>query len=184
MLLNTEELLALINGDVEPDRLADLLDRLEHCPDSAAALQTLVTLRANREEALEALRTAPDSAVIPHPATRRVAVPAWTRNGLRVAAAVALVAMIGVWAVSTPVSSILTPTDATHLATELRHRRNAEAAEVHEDGVRRAAELLVKLVDQGLFVCSIHRYLTWAESPAARSPGATRLCGSPALDRT
>jgi tetratricopeptide (TPR) repeat protein len=108
MLLNTEELLALINGDAEPDRLADLLDRLEHCPESAASLQVLVSLRANREEALEALRLAAEndatSAPLPHPATRPDAPSvgwAWATQGLRLAASIALVAAISVWAVTT-----------------------------------------------------------------------------------
>ena len=48
MLLNTEELLELAHGDVEPDRLAVLLDRLDECPESAEALQVLVNLKANR----------------------------------------------------------------------------------------------------------------------------------------
>jgi len=103
MLLNTEELLALVNGDAEPDRLADLLDRLEHCPESAEALQVLVSLRANREEALEVLRTAADHDVtslpMPYPTARR-SMPSmsWALQGLRMAAAVALVAVVSVWA--------------------------------------------------------------------------------------
>lgn len=108
MLLNAEELLALINGDAEPDRLADMLDRLEHCPDSAAALQVLVVLRANREEALEALRLAAEndatSAPVPHPAARPDAPSpgwAWATQGLRLAASIALVAVLGVWAATT-----------------------------------------------------------------------------------
>ena len=71
MLLNSEELLALVHGDAEPDRLADLLDRLERCPQSTAAFQVLVTLRAHREEALETLRLAAEqehAMPIPHPA--------------------------------------------------------------------------------------------------------------------
>jgi len=108
MLLNTEELLALINGDAEPDRLADLLDRLEHCPESAAALQVLVSLRANREEALEALRLAAETDATPMPLRHRAARPgppspgwAWATQGLRLAASIALIAVVGVWAATT-----------------------------------------------------------------------------------
>ena len=108
MLLNTEELLALINGDAEPDRLADLLDRLEHCPESAAALQVLVALRANREEALEALRLAAETDTTPAPLRHRAARPvapspgwAWATQGLRLAASIALIAVVSVWAATT-----------------------------------------------------------------------------------
>ena len=111
MLLNTEELLALAHGNVGPDRLADLLDRLEHCPDSAAALQVLVTLRANREQALEALRGAAESDPIQAgDASRLVARPTfssgWALQGLRLAASIALAAMVGVWALSSPVGPV------------------------------------------------------------------------------
>jgi tetratricopeptide (TPR) repeat protein len=110
MLLNTEELLALAHGNVGPDRLADLLDRLEHCPDSAAALQVLVTLRANREEALEALREATGSDPIQAGAASRLVTPpafssGWALQGLRLAASIALAAMVGVWAMSSPVGT-------------------------------------------------------------------------------
>ena len=103
MLLNTEELLALANGDVEPDRLAVLLDRLEHCADSAAALQVLVSLKANREEALEALRTAaesdaPSTVPLPHPHARPAPMTGWVPQGLRLAASIALIGILGVWA--------------------------------------------------------------------------------------
>lgn len=116
MLLNTEELLALINGDAEPDRLADLLDRLEHCPESAAALQVLVSLRANREEALEALRLAAETDATSMPLRHRAARPgppspgwAWATQGLRLAASIALIAVVGVWAATT----FLIPAEAT-----------------------------------------------------------------------
>jgi len=124
MLLNTEELLALAHGNVGPDRLADLLDRLEHCPDSAAALQVLVTLRANREQALEALRGAAESDPIQAgAASRLVARPTfssgWALQGLRLAASIALAAMVGVWALSSPVSPVATgaPGSYADLAT-------------------------------------------------------------------
>lgn len=107
MLLNSEELLALVNGDLEPDRLADLLDRLEHCPESADALQVLVALRANREEALSALHDAQErevaasASVTPHPAARAPApTVSWAAQGLRIAATVAIVAVVSVWAAS------------------------------------------------------------------------------------
>ncbi len=103
MLVNTEELLALANGDVEADRLADLLDRLEECPESAAALQVLVSLKANREEALEALRIAADSdaaspAPFPHASAHPTPSTGWAPQGLRLAASIALVGIVGVWA--------------------------------------------------------------------------------------
>lgn len=106
MLLNAEELLALVNGDAEPDRLADLLDRLEHCSESADALQILVSLRANREEALEALHQAAEREAtappIPLPSARPTAPPmSWAAQGLRMAATIAIVAVISVWAANT-----------------------------------------------------------------------------------
>lgn len=123
MLLNSEELVALVDGDIEPDELPDLLDRLERCPDSAEALQVLVTLKANREEALEALREAADSDLptpIPHPAARR-ATPSsgWALRGLRMAASVALVASLGIWAASLYVDrgQPIEPVDTAELAT-------------------------------------------------------------------
>jgi len=124
MLLNTEELVALVNGDAEPDRLPDLLDRLERCPESAEALEVLVTLKANREEALQALREAADNdlpALIPHPAARRAPrVSDWALRGLRMAASVALVALLGIWAASVYVNQELpAPVDTSGLATEV-----------------------------------------------------------------
>lgn len=103
MFLNTEELVALANGDVEPDRLAVLLDRLDQCPDSAAALQVLVSLKANREGALEALRIAAESDAtsplpFPHPSAQPTPSTGWAPQGLRLAASIALVGILGVWA--------------------------------------------------------------------------------------
>ena len=103
MLLNTKELLALADGDVDADRLAVLLDRLDRCPDSAAALQVLVSLKANRAEALEALRIAAESdttSPIPftRPSARPTASAGWATQGLRLAASIALVGILGVWA--------------------------------------------------------------------------------------
>jgi len=123
MLLNSEELLALVNGDVEPDRLADLLDRLEHCSESADALQVLVALRANREEALNALHEAQErdvaayASVTPHPATFPQTPPVdWATQGLRLAATVAIVAVISVWAASSYLG-VGHSTDTSQLAT-------------------------------------------------------------------
>lgn len=118
MLLNAEELLALANGDAEPDRLADLLDRLERCPASAEALQVLVTLKANRHEALAALREAADSDArstpIPHPAARRATFSAdWGLPALRVAATVAIVVMLGLWGASSYFGTVDTAAMAT-----------------------------------------------------------------------
>ena len=117
MLLNTEELLALAHGDTEPDRLADLLDRLEHCPESAEALQVIVSLRANRAEALEALRLAADADVtstpIPFPAARVAPSTGWVTQGLRLAASVAIVAIVGTWAANN-----FFAVDTTELKTE------------------------------------------------------------------
>ena len=103
MLLNTKELLALADGDVDADRLAVLLDRLDRCPDSAAALRVLVSLKANREEALEALRIAAESdttSPIPftHPSAQPTPSTGWATQGLRMAASIALVGILGVWA--------------------------------------------------------------------------------------
>ena len=55
MLLTTEELLQILMGHASPERLRVLLDRLDECPESAAQLRALVTLRANRQWALEIL---------------------------------------------------------------------------------------------------------------------------------
>lgn len=127
MLLNAEELLALVNGDAEPDRLADLLDRLEHCPESADALQILVSLRANREEALEALHQAAEREAtappIPLPAARPTAPPmSWAAQGLRMAATVAIVAVISVWASNT----ILSPQEVAEQAVDTVSLATAE----------------------------------------------------------
>ena len=113
MLLDAQELLELVHGDAEPERLADLLDRLDRCPDSAEGLKVLVTLRAHREEALESLRMAADeqSAPVtqfPHPAAR-TASNGWAVQGLRLAASVALAATIGLWAMSSPIVSTTPP---------------------------------------------------------------------------
>jgi tetratricopeptide (TPR) repeat protein len=125
MLLNAEELLALVNGDVEPDRLADLLDRLENCQDSAAALQVLVALRANREEGMEALRRAEEAETTPpqpilHPSARRSPNPStgWGMQALRLAASIAIVAVVGVWGATTYLGSGGPNAAVTSLATD------------------------------------------------------------------
>lgn len=56
MQLTAEELLQIITGEVSPERLRVLLDRLDDCPESEAALLVMITLIANRREALEILR--------------------------------------------------------------------------------------------------------------------------------
>ena len=123
MLLNTEELLALVSGDAEPDRLADLLDRLERCPESPAALQVLVALRANREEALEALRLVAENDAVSAPFRHAAARPdapspgwAWATQALRLAASIALVAVVSVWATIT-IFGPGEPVDTSSLAT-------------------------------------------------------------------
>jgi len=118
MLLNAEELLALVNGDAEPDRLADLLDRLENCPDSAAALQVLVALRANRAEGLEALKEAAEAEpkqLIQHPLWRTPTEPStrWGIQPLRLAASIAIVGILGILVAA----SFLGGTSVTSLAT-------------------------------------------------------------------
>jgi len=161
MLLNTEELLALAHGDVEPDRLADLLDRLEHCSKSAAALQVLVSLRANREEALEALRLAAQrdatSTPVPHPSAWRPAPSAgwgWAQ-GLRLAASVALVAVIGVWGASSFFAPGGSTVDFRSLATDAYVNTvgagvppGAELTSAGDDAIAEALEAL----DAGDFV--------------------------------
>ncbi len=123
MLLNAEELLALVNGDTGPDRLADLLDRLENCPESAEALQVLVALRANREEGMEALRRAAEAEAntpILHPSARRSTNPStgWGMRALRLAASIAVVSVIGVWAATTYLGSAGPNAAVTSLATD------------------------------------------------------------------
>jgi len=149
MLLNTEELLALAHGDVEPDRLADLLDRLEHCSESAAALQVLVSLRANREEALEALRLAAQrdatSTPVPHPSAWRPAPSAgwgWATQGLRLAASVALVAVIGAWAASSFFAPGGSTVDFRSLATDTYH--NSVGAGVPPDAQLTAGDQAIR----------------------------------------
>lgn len=168
MLLNTEELLALINGDVEPDRLADLLDRLEHCPESAAALQVLVTLRANREEALEALRTAAETEPfhptdLPHPAARQMAMSGWALQGLRMAASIAIVAMIGIWALSSPIPAFLAEQSisATALADNdledqlLTSRDGLGPFELTGEPAESAAARAIDLIERRNYVAAI-----------------------------
>lgn len=143
MLLNTEELLALANGDVDPDRLAVLLDRLEYCADSAAALRVLVSLKANREEALEALRTAAESDThstvpFPHPHARPTPSTGWAPQGLRLAASIAVVGILGVWAATSffedgpePAHALAT-TDYVNIFPGLGGELTADSSDVAE----------------------------------------------------
>ncbi len=52
------EIVALTDGDIEVERIEELLDHVDGCRYCSTMLQTLVVLKANREEALEILRRA------------------------------------------------------------------------------------------------------------------------------
>ena len=54
------EICELAEGDIEVERLEELLDHVETCGDCAAKLQTVVVLKAHRKEAIALIRRAED----------------------------------------------------------------------------------------------------------------------------
>lgn len=53
-----DEIVAIASGEVEVERLEELLDHVDECEDCADRLAVIVVLRAHREEAVELLRRA------------------------------------------------------------------------------------------------------------------------------
>lgn len=112
MHLDTEQLLALLHGDTAPEQADSSLDHLDECHECSATFDLMVELRAHRHEALGALavtgsrseRTAATEP-IPHPASTSPASPApsWATRGLRLAASLALAALLGVLLWSAPI---------------------------------------------------------------------------------
>jgi hypothetical protein len=120
-----------------------------------------VALRANREEGMEALRTATDSELtsrqpILHPSARRLDKPAtrWGAQGLRLAASIALVAVVGIWGASNLVSGDSVKDLATAKYVDTVTRPDSRPVVLTADGetvVKRAASMLADgLYHEGL----------------------------------
>ena len=56
--ISADELVALGSGDVEVERLEELLDHVDDCAECRSALRVVVVLKAHREEAIELLERA------------------------------------------------------------------------------------------------------------------------------
>ena len=86
-------ILELVNGELEPERVRAVLDHAELCRDCSAAIDVLVTLKANREVALEALRAAEAH----DRAAGMYDPPTWAVSGLRLAVGIAIVGAALAW---------------------------------------------------------------------------------------
>lgn len=89
----TYMLIEVADGELEPERMPPVLDHIERCSECAASLQVVVTLKANRDEALRALRTAEDE-----PAGAEVR--EWAPQGLRLAVSIAITSLLVWWLLS------------------------------------------------------------------------------------
>lgn len=117
MHLDTEQLLDLLHGDIAPEQADSSLDHLDECHECSATFDLMVELRAHRHEALGALAVTasrsertPATEPIPHPASTSPAAPSWTTRGLRLAASLALAALLGVLLWSAPIMPLGDPT--------------------------------------------------------------------------
>lgn len=147
MHLSTEDLLDLIHGDTHPEDLEEQLNHMDRCQECADAHAVLVSLQVHRDAALEALREAevdPTPNTIPFPTRAPGASRGWTRQYLRLAATVAVAALLAVVIWTSPLmrSGELEP--AVDLQAELVNLTTDEFVEIigrpSSDAVRRAGE--------------------------------------------
>ncbi|MFQ5744886.1 MAG: hypothetical protein ACE5HV_15050 [Acidobacteriota bacterium] len=113
MHLSAQELVELLHGDTPAARLGRQLDHLDRCRECADTFQLLVSLRAHRQEALGALAVAPALAtgMAPRRPAEPIALPTpppllagWAGRHLRLAASLALAALLGLAIWSAPIA--------------------------------------------------------------------------------
>lgn len=112
MHIDTEQLLDLVDGDISPEEARSCLDHLDGCPECAATFNLIVDLKAHRHEALGVLTVADaapeqDARIVPIPHPAAIVSPSvsssWASRGLRMAASLALVGLLGVLLWSAPI---------------------------------------------------------------------------------
>ena len=145
MHLSPEDLLDLIHGDTHTEDLDEQLHHMDRCQECADAYAVLVGLRVHREEALEALREAesdPTPNTIPFPAPAPRVGNGWTRRHLRLAATIAVAALLAVVIWTSPIVQQDELVPALDLQAELVNLTTDEFVETigrpSSDAIRRA----------------------------------------------
>lgn len=178
MHLSTEDLLDLIHGDTHLGDLEEQLNHMDRCRECADAHAVLVDLRAHRAEALEALLEAesdPTPNTIPFPAQSPQASRGWARRHLRLAATLAIAALLAVVIWSSPIMQRGELVPTANLQARLVDLTTDEFVETigrpSSDTVRRAGEeQLLEEARQALLADQPERVLELlADAPPAQS---------------
>lgn len=147
MHLSPEDLLDLIHGDTHPEDLDEQLNHMDRCQECADAHAVLVSLQAHRDAALEALREAEADSTpntIPFPTPAPDANRGWARQYLRLAATVAVAALLAVVIWTSPIMQRGELEPAVDLTSALASLTTDEFVEIigrpSSDAVRRAGE--------------------------------------------
>ncbi len=147
MHLSTEDLLDLIHGDTQVEDLDEQLNHMDRCRECADAYAVLVTLQAHREDALEALREAeadPTPNTIPFPTQAPRANRGWASKHLRLAATIAVAALLAVIIWTSPILQRGELVPASDLQAELVDLTTDQFVDTigrpSSDAVRRAGE--------------------------------------------
>jgi tetratricopeptide (TPR) repeat protein len=147
MHLSAEDLLEMIHGETLPEDLEEQLNHMDRCQECADAYAVLVGLRAHREEALQALREAeadeaPNTIAFPTPVPRVSS--GWASRGLRLAATLAIAALLAVVIWSSPLmqrDELLSPADLQAALAELTTNEFVETiGRPPSDTMRRVGE--------------------------------------------
>ena len=147
MHLSTADLLDLIHGDTHPEDLDEQLNHMDRCRECADAHAVLVNLQVHRDAALKALREAeadpaPNTVLFPTPAPR--ASRGWVGQHLRLAATLAIAALLAVVIWTSPIMQRGELVPAADLRAELVDLTTDEFVETigrpSSDAVRRSGE--------------------------------------------
>jgi len=178
MHLSTEDLLDLIHGDTHTADLDEQLNHMDRCQECADAHAVLVSLQAHREEALEVLREAEADLkpnTIPFPKQAPRASRGWAGQHLRLAATIAVAALLAVIVWTSPILQRGELVPAVDLRAELVNLTTDQFIETigrpSSDAIRRAGqEQLLDEARQALLAGQPERVLELlADVPPAQS---------------
>ena len=147
MHLSAEDLLELIHGDTCPGDLDEQLSHIDSCRECADAFAMMVDLRAHRGEALEALHAVEGDetpTTIPFPALAPETSRSWAGQHLRLAATLAIAALLAVIIWGSPImrrSELMPAADLQAMLADLTTDEFVETvSRPFADAVRRAGE--------------------------------------------
>lgn len=183
MHLSAEDLLEMIHGETLPEDLDEQLAHMDRCQECADAYAVLVSLRANREEALTALSEAEAESVpntIPFPAAAPRRPSAWAGRHLRLAATLAVAVLLAVVIWTSPIMQrpqLVSPTELQAALTELTTDKFVETiGRPPSETVRRAGEeQLLEDARQGLLAGQPERVLEILADASRAQPNGDYL---------